>query len=327
LFNRFKERLKGFKEAVSTKIQEKGEAEAKAAEKTKAEEMAKIEEKRPASEKGGASVAKEGEAEPASEKNASKTKQSFTTRAKSLIFEQEVVLDEKDLADPLWELEMALLESDVALPVAETIVSSVKDELVGRKKKIRADTGEIVEEALRSALFKVLSENYFDVDEFIAEADKPVKIVFVGVNGTGKTTSIAKVAKYLRDRDYSVVLAVNHFQGRLSLGRLLVGGIITVPGRQEIYASLLFPCHFRIPPWIRLPLFHIGGGGRRKLPRKVRFFGRDFQGPCLREGGLLYLDIMGMLKKRRKGSAFHDRFRTSRSETTRGTAESEKLPL
>ncbi len=200
MFNRFKERLKGFKEAVSTKIQEKGEAEAKKAE-------AKAEEKKPASEKGAAALAEESEAKSAPENNAAKTKQSFKSRAKSLIFEQEVVLDEKDLADPLWELEMALLESDVALPVAETIVASVKDELVGRKKKIRTDTGEIVEEALRSALYKVLSENYFDVDEFIAKADKPVKIVFVGVNGTGKTTSIAKVAKYLKDRGYSIVLA------------------------------------------------------------------------------------------------------------------------
>ena len=198
MFNRFKERLKGFKEAVSTKIQEKGEAEAKKAEADAAEGLG---------EKDASVVAKEGEAGPAPENNAAKTKQSFKSRAKSLIFEQEVVLDEKDLTDPLWELEMALLESDVALPVAETIVASVKDELVGRKKKIRADTGEIVEEALRSALFKVLSENYFDVDEFIAKADKPVKIVFVGVNGTGKTTSIAKVAKYLKDKDYSIVLA------------------------------------------------------------------------------------------------------------------------
>ncbi|KQC15627.1 MAG: signal recognition particle-docking protein FtsY, partial [Methanosaeta sp. SDB] len=206
MFNRFKERLKGFKEAVSTKIQEKGEAEAKKAE-AKAAEKGGAEEKGPASEKSAAVVAKESEAEPAPEKNVSKTKQSFTSRAKSLIFEQEVVLDENDLQDPLWELEMALLESDVALPVAEKIVASVKDDLVGQKKKIRADTGEIVEEALRSALYKVLSENYFDVDEFIAEADKPVKIVFVGVNGTGKTTSIAKVARYLRDRGYSIVLA------------------------------------------------------------------------------------------------------------------------
>lgn len=197
MFNRFKERLKGFKEAVSAKIQEKGESQAE-----------EKEEKAPAGEKETtAGVSETVVDRPISGNNEAKTKQSFTSRARSLILEQEVVLDEKDLKGPLWDLEMALLESDVALPVAETIVGSVKDDLVGKKKKIRADTGEIVEEALRSALNKVLSENRFDVDLFIKEADKPVKIVFVGVNGTGKTTSIAKVARYLKDQGYSVVLA------------------------------------------------------------------------------------------------------------------------
>jgi fused signal recognition particle receptor len=46
-----------------------------------------------------------------------------------------------------------------------------------------------------------------DFDLFVQKANKPVKILFVGVNGTGKTTSIAKVAKYLMDHSYSVVLA------------------------------------------------------------------------------------------------------------------------
>jgi fused signal recognition particle receptor len=205
LFNRFKERLKGFKEAVSSKIQEKGEAQAE-----KAEAKAQAEERRAPPEREEVAVEDRVDDGPAPENNASKPKWSFASRAKSLIFEQEVVLDDKDLQDPLWELEMALLESDVALPVAETIVASVKGELVGKKKKIRADTGEIVEEALRSALLQVLSENRFDVDEFIAKAEKPVKIVFVGVNGTGKTTSIAKVARYLKDRGYSIVLAAGH---------------------------------------------------------------------------------------------------------------------
>jgi fused signal recognition particle receptor len=53
----------------------------------------------------------------------------------------------------------------------------------------------------------MLSKNAFDFDEFVAKAQRPVKILFVGVNGTGKTTSIAKVTKYLQDHGYSVVLA------------------------------------------------------------------------------------------------------------------------
>jgi len=99
------------------------------------------------------------------------------------------------------------MESDVALPVAEEIVREVKSNLVGMKRKIGADTGAIAEQSLRNALLTLLSRNYLDFDEYIKTKEKPVKILFVGVNGTGKTTSIAKVARYLMNQSYSVVLA------------------------------------------------------------------------------------------------------------------------
>jgi len=53
-------------------------------------------------------------------------------------------LKKGSVKDILWELEMALLESDVALPVAEKIVESIKLELVGTRRKIGSDTGKIV---------------------------------------------------------------------------------------------------------------------------------------------------------------------------------------
>ncbi len=141
------------------------------------------------------------------EANKPKSRFSFLEKAKSLVFEQEIILEEKDLDEPMWQLEMALMESDVALPVAEEIVKEVKSDLVGKRKKIGADTGKLAEDSLRKALITLLSKNYLDFDEYIKTKDKPVKILFVGVNGTGKTTSIAKVAKYLMDHSYSVVLA------------------------------------------------------------------------------------------------------------------------
>jgi fused signal recognition particle receptor len=52
-----------------------------------------------------------------------------------------------------------------------------------------------------------MSKEMFDLDDFIANAAKPVTIVFTGVNGTGKTTTIAKVASRLKDAGYSVVIA------------------------------------------------------------------------------------------------------------------------
>ncbi|MDI6811330.1 MAG: signal recognition particle-docking protein FtsY [archaeon] len=124
------------------------------------------------------------------------------------VLEGATVLDEKDLEKPLEELEIALLESDVALSVAEAIISSVKKELVGKRKKWGLGTEKLVKEAIRNALLNVFSAGaQLDFEEFVDKSEKPVNIVFVGVNGTGKTTSIAKVAKKLLGAGYSVVIA------------------------------------------------------------------------------------------------------------------------
>lgn len=128
-------------------------------------------------------------------------------KAKTLVLERELILDEGDLKKSLDDLEIALLESDVAFPVVESIIDAIKQELIGSHKKIGANTGNIVETALRNALLSVMSKEMFDFDEFIANAPKPVNIVFTGVNGTGKTTTIAKVASRLKENGYSVVVA------------------------------------------------------------------------------------------------------------------------
>ena len=227
MFNRFKEKLSGFKEALSSKLQEKAAWNEEQAE-LEADKI-NAEAGKPAKANVKADVAAGKQAKPSnglksvpstnasanavsnnnSANSSAKPKNRFSIldKAKSIVFEQEIILDEKDLTDPLWALEMALLESDVALPVAEEIVSTVKSELVGHKKKIGANTGQLAEDALRSALTKMLSANHLDFDEYIKTKEKPVKILFVGVNGTGKTTSIAKLAKYLMNQSYSVVLA------------------------------------------------------------------------------------------------------------------------
>jgi fused signal recognition particle receptor len=131
----------------------------------------------------------------------------FTQKAKALVINREVYLDSKDLEEPLWELEMGLLESDLALSVSEAIVESVKKQLTGTTKRIGSNTGEIVEAALKKAILDVVSANTFDFDEYVKDREKPVHIVFVGINGTGKTTSIAKMTHRLLKSDYSVVLA------------------------------------------------------------------------------------------------------------------------
>jgi len=118
-----------------------------------------------------------------------------------------IIIEEEDLEDPLWELEMALLESDVEMSVAEEILETVREKMIGETRKQVDTTGELVELALHDALVDVISVGQFDFDQRIAEADKPITLVFTGVNGVGKTTSIAKLSEYLGDRGYSSVLA------------------------------------------------------------------------------------------------------------------------
>ncbi|OPY27112.1 MAG: Signal recognition particle 54 kDa protein [Methanocella sp. PtaU1.Bin125] len=119
----------------------------------------------------------------------------------------EVVLTEKDLEGPLWELEMALLESDVALPVAESIIATIKADLTGQHKKLLHSTGDVAQDALVDAISKILNVNTLDFDEYVRNHARPVVISFIGVNGTGKTTTIAKLAERLKEQKYGVVIA------------------------------------------------------------------------------------------------------------------------
>jgi fused signal recognition particle receptor len=141
--------------------------------------------------------------EPAGESRKSAT--GFVDRVKVLITEGELVISEKDIGDALQELEMVLLESDVALPVTDEIIAHVKLELTGRHRKIGEPVDVLVMRALRSALLEVLGPG-FDLTGYVAGHERPVKILFTGVNGTGKTTTIAKVAHFLKKSGFSVVI-------------------------------------------------------------------------------------------------------------------------
>ncbi|MFB6103983.1 MAG: signal recognition particle-docking protein FtsY [Halobacteriaceae archaeon] len=127
-------------------------------------------------------------------------------RASSLARGQRI-LDEDDLEGPLENLELALLESDVEMETAERILDRVRENLIGERRGVMEGTHNIVRAALRDALLDVISVGQFDFDERVAAAEKPLVIVFTGVNGVGKTTTIAKLAKRLEDQGYSTVLA------------------------------------------------------------------------------------------------------------------------
>ncbi|HJK77459.1 MAG TPA: signal recognition particle-docking protein FtsY [Methanocorpusculum sp.] len=142
---------------------------------------------------------------PAEKPDADAKKPGFFGKLKTLVVEREFVLSEKDIDETLFELQMVLLESDVAFPVAEAITDHMKKELIGTHRKIRESPEEVVTNALRHAIEEVLGDG-FDLVGYIKAHDKPVKILFTGVNGTGKTTSVAKIAYYLQGQGLSVVV-------------------------------------------------------------------------------------------------------------------------
>jgi fused signal recognition particle receptor len=120
-------------------------------------------------------------------------------------------LKAENLSPILSDFKMSLAENDVAFPVADRICDELEKRLVGVQVKRLEDRKKIVEENLRQVLLEVLlTNNKIDLLEKAAEKRKtgePFVVLFVGINGTGKTTTIAKVAQHLRDKGYSVVLA------------------------------------------------------------------------------------------------------------------------
>lgn len=127
-------------------------------------------------------------------------------------FVTQKTISEKDIDDILFELEMSLLESDVALEVAEKIINSVKEDLIGKKVRRRSDVAEFTREALKKAISEILGVETKDLKEMAKNAKKtgePLKIMFVGINGTGKTTTIAKIATFFINESYTPVIAAS----------------------------------------------------------------------------------------------------------------------
>jgi fused signal recognition particle receptor len=120
-------------------------------------------------------------------------------------------LKTENLHPVLSEFKINLAENDVAYPVAERICDEMEKRLNGVQVKRLEDRKQIVEKNLHEVLLEImLTNNKIDLLKAVKEKcqkNEPFVIVFVGINGTGKTTTIAKVAHLLAKKGYSVVLA------------------------------------------------------------------------------------------------------------------------
>jgi len=120
-------------------------------------------------------------------------------------------LKAEKLRPVLSDLKLSLIENDVAFPVAERICDEMEKRLDGVQIKRLEDRRKIVKANLREVLLETMLTND-KVDLLMAIEEKrkkgePYVIVFVGINGTGKTTTIAKFAQFLKKKGHSVVLA------------------------------------------------------------------------------------------------------------------------
>ena len=120
-------------------------------------------------------------------------------------------LSEEDLEPILWDLQLQLISNDVAVGVADKVCEELKDRLKGVAFPRFGDKTVPVKAVLREAIETTMATNgQLDLLDLIAkkrEEARPLVALFVGINGTGKTTTIAKVARLFLDNGYSVVLA------------------------------------------------------------------------------------------------------------------------
>lgn len=187
MFKLFKEKLKSWTKKISEKIvveekpkKKKGKKETKKKEKRIIEEVPEKEE----------------------------TKSFFQTISERVSRIQKVKISEKDFQIYSEELEALLLENNVAFEVTEQIIRKLKEKVV-EKEFIKKEVEDEIKDTLRLIIEETLIEP-FDIVEQIRKKKaegRPYVILFCGINGSGKTTSVAKIADFLKDQKISCVMA------------------------------------------------------------------------------------------------------------------------
>lgn len=123
---------------------------------------------------------------------------------------QRITISEKEFEIYNEELKMLLLENNVALEVAEKVIEELKEEILG-EKLLKKEVESEIKDALKKIIENILIEP-FDIMEKIKEkiadqSKEPYVILFMGINGTGKTTTIAKITDFLKKKGFSCVIA------------------------------------------------------------------------------------------------------------------------
>lgn len=139
-----------------------------------------------------------------------KLKKIFSETAKSL---GQKSISKKDIDNIFDELQISLMENDVAHEIVDELSSKIKNEVQNLKLERSEDSEQVITTKLYSFLSDLFlsTNNKTDIIQSILEKKRskagPYSIIFLGINGTGKTTTVAKFCKLLRDNGVTVVLA------------------------------------------------------------------------------------------------------------------------
>jgi len=136
------------------------------------------------------------------EEKSKEEKKGFMTRVKEKITTKSI--SDKLFDEIFWDLEVILLENNVAVEVIDKIKIDLKKELVGKAIK-RGDIEKLIKESLGKTIEGLFDSDKIDILKEVKKK-KPYIIIFVGINGSGKTTTIAKIANYLIKNKLKCVL-------------------------------------------------------------------------------------------------------------------------
>jgi len=121
------------------------------------------------------------------------------------------MLSEKNLKNPLQTFHNILIQNDVSVLAAEKMCELLENELRGEKVGRLENIKNLVQGALKKVMVQILtSQIQLDIIDLVnrkKSEDEPAIFLFMGVNGIGKTTTIAKMGHYLRKQGFTCVLA------------------------------------------------------------------------------------------------------------------------
>ncbi|MFA9216772.1 MAG: signal recognition particle receptor subunit alpha, partial [Sphingomonadaceae bacterium] len=118
----------------------------------------------------------------------------------------EARLTESNITDALREVRMALLEADVALPVVKDFIAAVKEKAVGEEVVGSLSPGQALVGVVHRELAKIMGDAHEGIN---FNTQPPAIILMAGLQGAGKTTTVGKLGKFLKENHKKKVLVVS----------------------------------------------------------------------------------------------------------------------